>query len=372
VSDREELMALRRMAELEDKAAGKSSMAPKKNELRSFIGELGLAATGGMMRGGPLLGMFGESQKQATEVLDKAAYNAGGAVTDYTGSPEAGFVTNVATQAIPTVLGGMGGKATAPSIQGTGKWLMQNSLRPSKADYLSGRGARAAQTMLDEGVNVSQGGVNKMRSAIDSLNSEIKGIIANSSETVNKNAVASRLQEVMKKYEHSIDQDDLTAIENVWTKFLTHPKLAGKEEIPIQVAQKMKQSGGAKLDAAYNRAKPLSDAEEDAYKALVRGLKEEIASKAPAVSPLNARESGLINASKIAANRVAVDANKQQIGLGALISQPWMAPIWMWDRSPLAKSITARGLYSGAGAIGTGAGAGLGALYGADQGMMYP
>jgi ribosomal protein S20 len=371
VSDREELMALRRMAELEDKAAGKSSMAPKKNELRSFIGELGLAATGGMMRGGPLLGMFGESQKQATEVLDKAAYNAGGAVTDRMG-PEAGFVTNVATQAIPTVLGGMAGKATAPSIRGAGKGLMQSALKPSTAEHLSGRGGRAVQTMLDEGVNVSQGGVNKMRSAVDSLNSEIKGIIANSSATVNKQAVASRLQDVMKKYEHSIDQDDLKAIENVWTKFLTHPNLAGKDEIPIQVAQKMKQAGGAKLgDAAYGQGlKPA--AERDAYKGLVRGFKEEISSAAPGVAPLNARESELINAMKIAQRRVAVDANKNPIGLGALISQPWMLPIWMWDRSPVGKSLAARGLYSGAGPIGTGAGAGLGALYGADQGMMYP
>jgi hypothetical protein len=178
----------------------------------------------------------------------------------------------------------------------------------------------------------------------------------------------------MKKYDASIDANDLKTIQNVWTEFLTHPQLAGKPDMAIQLAQRMKQAGNAKLgDAAYGMGlKPA--AERDAYKGLVRGLKEEIAAAEPAVAPLNARESALINAQKIAANRVAMDANKNPIGLGALINQPWMVPLWMWDRSPLGKSMMARLMNSQAGPIGVGAGAGAGGLYGASQGQgaLYP
>jgi hypothetical protein len=252
---------------------------------------------------------------------------------------------------------------------------MQSALKPSKAEHMTGKAGRAVQTMLDEGVSVSQGGVDKMRTAISSLNDEIAGIIKDSGKTVDKNAVAGRLQDVMKKYEASIDSSDLQAIEKVWTEFLSHPQLAGKSGMPIQLAQRMKQAGNAKLgDAAYGMGlKPA--AERDAYKGLVRGLKEEIAAAEPAVAPLNAREGNLLNAAKIAQNRVAMDANKNPIGLGIL--NPLTLPLWLFDRSPLAKSLLARMMYSGSGPIATGAGAAAGGIYGAQQGqppsgILYP
>jgi hypothetical protein len=305
-----------------------------------------------------------EGMSQANQALEKAGYEAGGRVTDVTGSPELGFAANVGLQAIPTVAGGFLGKTAAPVVKDTGRFLMQSALKPSKAEHMSGKGARAVETMLKEGANVSKGGVEKMRSVIDDLNDEIAGIIQNSDKTIDKNAVASRLGDVLKKYEASIDPSDIKAIENVWTQFLSHPQLAGKREMAIQLAQKMKQAGNAKLgDSAYGTGlKPA--AERDAYKGIVRGLKEEIAAAEPAVGPLNARESDLINAAKIAANRVAMDANKNPLGLGALITQPWMVPVWMWDRSPLGKSMLARMLYSGADPMTTGAGAAVGGLYG--------
>jgi hypothetical protein len=354
-------------------------MLPAKEQPKTYMGKLeegGGKVLKGFVTGGPLGGMaagFGEGMKNLGEISDAIAYDAGGKVTDLTGSPALGFGANVATQAIPTLAGGLTGKLFSPAIQSGARSLMQSALKPSKLDHLSGRGARAVDTMLDEGVNVSAGGVAKLRSSIDDMNGEIADLIKNSSATVDKGKVASRLQDVMKKYEASVDANDLKVVQDAWTSFLSHPQLVGNPNMPIQFAQRMKQAGNAKLgDAAYGQGlKPA--AERDSYKAIVRGLKEEIAAAEPAVAPLNARESALINAHKIAGNRVAMDANKNPIGLGALISQPWMVPLWMWDRSPLGKSAAARLLNSGAGPIGTGVGAGLGGLYGASQGQgLYP
>jgi hypothetical protein len=349
-----------------------------KQTMGGRVAQTGASVLQGLMRGGPLgaaAAGVGEGLNQSGEVMDRLAYDAGGKVTDLTGSPELGFAANVATQAVPTVVGAAAGKLASPLLKSGGKQLMMSALKPSKAEHMTGKAGRAAQTMLDEGVSVSQGGVDKMRSAISSLNDEIAGIIKNSGKTVDKNAVASRLQDVMKKYEASIDASDLQAIEKVWTEFLTHPQLAGKSGMPVQLAQRMKQAGNAKLgDAAYGMGlKPA--AERDAYKGLVRGLKEEIAAAEPAVAPLNAREGNLLNAEKIAQNRVAMDANKNPIGLGIL--NPLTLPLWMFDRSPLAKSMLARLMYSGAGPIGTGAGAAAGGIYGAQQGqppsgILYP
>jgi hypothetical protein len=349
-----------------------------KQTMGGRVAQTGASVLQGLMRGGPLgaaAAGVGQGLNQSGEVMDRLAYDAGGKVTDLTGSPELGFAANVGVQAIPTVVGAAAGKLAEPLLKMGGKQLMQSALKPSKAEHLTGKAGRAVQTMLDEGVNVSQGGVDKMRSAVSSLNDEIAGIIKNSGKTVDKNAVAGRLQDVMKKYEASIDANDLQTIEKVWTEFLTHPQLAGKSGMPIQMAQRMKQAGNAKLgDAAYGMGlKPA--AERDAYKGLVRGLKEEIAAAEPAVAPLNAREGNLLNAAKIAQNRVAMDANKNPIGLGIL--NPLTLPLWLFDRSPLAKSLLARMMYSGSGPIATGSGAAAGGVYGAQQGqppsgILYP
>lgn len=354
MSEQEMEAAIRRNFMLPPKEAPKAQFKPIVDSLRKVTDytPFGLAAKG---------------MEKIGEFSEKVAYDAGGKVTDLTGYPELGFAANVGTQAIPTVVGAMTGKVADPAFKATGRWLMQNALKPSKLENASGKGARAAQTMLDEGVNVSSGGVGKLRSNINDLNDEIADIIKNSGERIDKNAVASRLNDVVKKWEDSIDPSDLKTVQDVWTTFLTHPKLAGNKDMAIQLAQKMKQIGGKKLEKSYGNANAPSEAETDSWKALVRGLKEEIAAAEPSVAPLNKRESDLINASKIAANRVAVDSNKNPLGLGALITQPWMVPVWMWDRSPLGKSLMARMLHSGN--IPTAAGGAAGGLYGAEQGQ---
>lgn len=109
--------------------------APGSKELPSFserMGSMGKAALRGLMMGGPtgLIAEAGkESMSQFGDVMDKAAYTAGGAVTDALAphvSPEvaggAGYVANVATQAVPVVAGTMAGRALDPKLKAPFKW----------------------------------------------------------------------------------------------------------------------------------------------------------------------------------------------------------------------------------------------------------
>ncbi len=50
--------------------------------------------------------------------------------------------------------------------------LMQSALKPTYADLKSGDAAKAIQTMLDEGVNVTPGGVQQLRAQIGKLNDD--------------------------------------------------------------------------------------------------------------------------------------------------------------------------------------------------------
>jgi hypothetical protein len=81
--------------------------------------------------------------KNAMELHDKAAYDAGGKVTDLTGSPELGFATNLAVQSVPSLLGMGGGKAVAPVLERGAEKLMHSALKPQSKDIVSGNAARA-------------------------------------------------------------------------------------------------------------------------------------------------------------------------------------------------------------------------------------
>jgi hypothetical protein len=215
--------------------------------------------------------------------------------------------------------------------------------------------------MLQQGYSPTKGGVEQMQAEIARLNDEIAKSIAGSPATIEKQKVVDRMQGLLDKFKMQVTPTaDVNAIKAAGDEFINHPMAPSPvTNIPVQLAQDMKQGTYRALGAkSYGEQKGAST---EAQKALARGLKEEISAAVPEVAPMNALESELLNAKKIAAHRVAMDANKNPLGLGALISQPWMLPLWMWDRSPAAKAATARMLYSGSEAI-PGSIAGGGAL----------
>ena len=233
-------------------------------------------------------------------------------------------------------------KGPSSPLQAAGRSLMQSALKPSKIEQRTGKAGRAVDTMLEGGYSVTKGGVEKMTAEIDRLNDAIKDAIKNSPATVDKAAATKALNEAVDKFKLQVTpQADLATIQKAMDDFMANPLFEGMERIPVQLAQDVKQGTYRVLgDKAYGEQK---GAGAEAQKALARGLKEGVAEAVPSVGPMNAKESDLINARNIAANRVMSDANKNPIGLGIL--NPSTLIPWLMDRSPAVKSLLARGLY---------------------------
>ena len=199
-------------------------------------------------------------------------------------------------------------------------------------------------TLLDKGINVTPGGLEKLHGMIDDKNSAIAKLIDSSPATIDKGRVAARLHDVLTKFEKQVDPHaDLKTIQDAWDKFMEHPLLTG-EDIPVKTAQQLKQGTYKQLKDKYGQ---LGTADVEAQKALARGLKEEIAKAIPEVRPLNAEESKLLEALKPVERRVMVSANKNPVGLGILSMHPKNIAVWMADRSELFKSLVARMLNAG-------------------------
>ena len=242
----------------------------------------------------------------------------------------------------------------ASTVDDAARSTMQSALKPPIAAQRTGKSAAAIDTMLNEGINVSRGGLDTLRGRVDDLNTQIASAITNSTANVSAQAVASRLQQTAAKARNQVNpQADLAAIQSVSNNFLNHPSLQQPGAIPgysvyadlmpVQQAQSLKQGTYRALsDRAYGEQ---GSATIEAQKALARGLKEEVANAVPSVQGLNAAESKLLTALPLVERRVLMDANKNPAGLSLLAKTPGAMAAFMADRSALFKSLLARMLH---------------------------
>jgi hypothetical protein len=251
------------------------------------------------------------------------------------------------------------GPQAATALQDIGKSLMHRALKPTLGSQKRGDAAIAIDTMLDKGLNVTKGGVNKLRDEIDKLNDQIKDKIASSTAMVDKAQVGKHLNDLMTKFRNQVNPAaDEAAIKKAWDEFKNHPAWGGLMDMPVQVAQKLKQGTYDQLRKKYGQ---MGSAEVESQKALARGLKDEISAKVPDVAGLNAEESKLIKTLNVAERQVMIDANKNPAGLAWLTHSPAQFAAFVADRSPLFKSLLARLMYRSATPLSKVTGAGMGA-----------
>lgn len=328
--------------------------------------------------GGTLDKPLGEG-KGPMEILSDAAYGAGGRVTDVLSSlpapiaAGAGYATNVGLQSLPMFIGGAVGKLLQPSAKGAAESLMQSAIKPTpgtltgniygqvavdaarnptlaaisptQQGIVKGSPAKQAiETMLEEGISVSPGGVAKMRGLVDDLNNKITAAIQSSGATVDKSQVASRINDVVSRIERTnpTPQDALKDVEKVYTQFMQNGLVP--KNIPVTQAQELKQGIYRVLRDKYGT---ISSDTNEALKGLALGFKEEVAGAVPAISNLNKQESKLLNALSVSEQKILSEANKNKLGISLMIKDPLRWGMFMADKSPLFKSMLARMLYSG-------------------------
>ena len=329
---REELQALRRLAELEAKASGKP--APQ-----NWVEE--------NMAGGPeWITASYAANKETKDPASFAGYEIGGKVTDWTGSPMAGYAANVATQALPVVLGGEVAKLTKPLFEKGAKSLMQSALKPTLKQLETGEAQTAVNTLLKEGINPTEGGVAVLRSKSKEVGQQLADALRNSTATVKVGDVGKPLTDTLTAATRQVNPgDDVEVIKNAWNQFRNlHPLVGGKQDIPVQLAQQLKTGTYKQLSDKYGE---LGSASVEAQKALARGLKDEISAAVPGVSALNARQSELLQTLDVAERRALMELNKNPAGLALIAPTKSQLVAFLADKSALFKSLLARIMYSG-------------------------
>jgi hypothetical protein len=283
--------------------------------------------------------------------VPKFAYELGGKATDLAtnvgATPQVaagmGVTANFLTQAIPAfLLSGRFMDAPAQSLlRKPAEKLMQSAVKPSISDLKSGDAGKAISTMLDEGIYPTQGGMAKASTLADDLEKQVQSAIAQSNARVGVAAAGSRLRDPYNRALNQVNpQGDLAAIRSVWDEFRTSPQIAGKTDIPVQLAQELKKGTYRALgNKAYGE---VGAASVEAQKALARGLREEISKAVPQIADPLKREAALMNVKDVAGNRALMEANKNPLGLAALrMDNPLSAATFMADRWAALKAFLA-------------------------------
>lgn len=352
---------------LSDTSPVKTAQPSEKPVTLSVDGVLSTAAQ--LARG--FLPVVGATQntKAMTETMNKGADYAGGRVTDVAANlgapPEVaaglGLAANVGVQAIPSLVGMYAGRQAAPIVEDSARSLMQSAIKPTLKDLQTGKAQRAVQTMLDEGINPTMAGMEKIRSKASAIEDAVSAAIQGSGKTVDKGIVASRLQDLVSNIEskNPTPQQARAAVESVYDQFISNGLIP--KNIPVEQAQRFKQGIYEAIGKKYGE---LGSDTIEAQKALARGLKEEIAKAVPSVSDLNAKASDLWNALSVAERKALLQTNNNPGGLALLTQNVPQFLAFMADKSQAFKGLVARMLYSNSqaipGAIGAAGGAAVG------------
>lgn len=290
-------------------------------------------------------GGFNIGQKSGNALADALLRGAGGAIQGGTAAgmidPEFSGTGALIGAAAPGVIGlaGKAGTAVSHGLEKGSKKLMQSALKPTIKQLRTGQAATAVDTLLDEGINATSGGVSKLKTRIGDVNDEVSQLISSSGATVDKQKVIDALKGTNAKFAKQVSPTaDLAAIKGVGDDFAAHPSITGND-IPVQLAQELKKGTYKVLGGKYGEA---GSAATEAQKSLARGLKEEIATAVPEVAKLNARESALLDTLEVAERRALMDANRNPLGLAALANNPAGWAAFMADKSALFKSLAAR------------------------------
>ncbi len=312
--------------------------------LGGTVAGMGVGGVPGAIGGAALGGAGGEGIKQTINAMrGKPLLSAGQGIQN--------MATEAAMQGGTEALGGAIGVVAKP----VAKALYQSALKPgikyTMRAALKGETAPVVKTLLDEGVLVTERGVQKINTLLDANDEAVRDAIASVTADVNPYKVTANLGQTAKKFANQVNPvDDLNTVSRVGQEFLDQH--AGSP-MSVQQAQALKTGTYAQLkDKAFGE---LKGADIESQKSLARGLKEQIEQEVKAaagvdVGPLNAREGRLAEARKALARRVAIGGNANPMGLASLVTHhPSVFLGALMDRSDAFKSFVARGMWNEAG-----------------------
>ena len=250
--------------------------------------------------------------------------------------------------------GGMqaAGAGLVRGAQWAGPALMKSALKPAfdltKKAIVNDEMPRVIKTMLDEGVNVTQGGVTKLTKLLGATKDELDDLVVNAAMDIDPVRVVNVGRTAVKAASNqAAPSADKAAARAVIRDFIdTHVRGAQGQIRPMSVQRAHELKKGTYKAIGQRAYGEVKGAAVEAEKQLARGLKEGVEMAVPEAKAMNARIGALGEAQTATVKRVAGAQNRDPGGLGVL--NPGSVLAFVLLRSPASKSMVSRALYSSA------------------------
>ena len=253
-----------------------------------------------------------------------------------------GFAEGAESGAIDSGLAGAvggaleyGGNLAMKGLQNAAGAVYRGYLKPSLAAVNVKKAQQIVQTALEEAIPLTNKGIAKASSTISELNAEVQRILAarqNISQTVHGDIdlhdIAEKVRSFArgKYFKPGTPSEDFDAAMKVADNIDKHASLGlppgaqpGPTPVDLTTANEVKTS--LRDSAGKNAFGVERSAAQEAEKQGARNLRMDIETRAPAVGPLNARESKLLDTVKAIRQAVERDANQNPLyGVKSIIA----------------------------------------------------
>jgi hypothetical protein len=232
--------------------------------------------------------------------------------------------------------------------------VMQSALKPSveaSMDTTAAGVPKVVDTMLKEGITVSPEGVKKLYTFLGNTAKSIETKTANAPGRVFPDQVVQHALDLTKGFADQVNSaQDLKAVADAANQFLDeqtakHGVAFGLVN-PMTVADAQALKTGTYKALGSKSYGELKGASIEGQKGLASGLKDQIEQLVPDIKDTNARYGALSDALEATARRVGVSGNRDLGGIFWIAHNPEAFLAATFDRSPMVKSLIARGLYT--------------------------
>lgn len=194
--------------------------------------------------------------------------------------------------------------------------IYQSALKPTWQMFQK-EGHDLLKTGLEMGIPVNANGMATVTKRIADIGKEVEqGVIAHGAagRTVDANKVLSALDDLYDFYKNTAaPENSLKILDDLKRQFTQYHG----QQIPIELAQKLKVNTYQELKTAYGEMK---EAKIEGLKNIARGLKEQIETVFPEVKDLNAEQSKLLNLDDALYRALWRIENHQMMGIGSGIA----------------------------------------------------
>ena len=228
------------------------------------------------------------------------------------------------------IQGGMealGGAITKGASAGA-KAVYRGYVKPSLAARSVAKAPAIVETALQEALPISHGGAVKGQAVIDELRTQVEDILAKAPGTVDLHQVADRVRGFARQryFKPGVDTADYQMALGVADKLDQHASLglppgAKPTRVDVSLADANEAKRGLYTSIKEAGFGTPQGAKKSTEKFAAHELRTSLERAAPAITPLNARETKLIDAAKAISRAVEREANQNQLyGVKSLAS----------------------------------------------------